>query len=137
MKTELIKKLKEVKNFFEKTNDKESKEAINEAIALLEKPRVSADEVKQNIHVSARNYALKNCQNDISCLPKVIDAYVQGAKAMHDYAGQSDAVEFAEWMYKKQYHYLHLEKKFYKFGARFKELSIQEVYQAFLNREEK
>jgi hypothetical protein len=38
MKTELIEKLKVIENFFTRTNDKESKEAINEAIALLEKP---------------------------------------------------------------------------------------------------
>jgi hypothetical protein len=86
MKTELIEKLKVIENFFTRTNDKESKEVINEAIALLEKP-------------------------------------------MHDYAGQSDAIEFLESI--RAYEH--------EAGIQicYDERTSEELYQSFLNREEK
>jgi hypothetical protein len=76
---ELIEKLKEVENFFEKTNDKESKEAINEAIALLEKQRVSAEEVEE----AAKNRFIGS--DDIVNY-NLRFGFIEGAKWMHDYA---------------------------------------------------
>jgi hypothetical protein len=135
MRTEIIEKLKVIENFFTRTNDKESKEVINEAIALLEKPRVSAEEVLKLQQSSLKEYINKKHTQE-ECIG-FIDGFGKAVQAMHDYAGQSDAVEFVKWLRKNKFHYIESDNKYAKFGARHILFTIEELYQAFLNREEK
>jgi hypothetical protein len=132
MKTELIEKLKVIENFFTRTNDKESKEAINEAIALLEPKGVSAEEVYIKCHnCNGDGYTIEaECcrKGEEQCcgIPIPIQVECEHCKntkyiPMHDYAGQSDAVEFGNYVLR------------YEGYAD----SVEEMYQEFINRDEK
>jgi hypothetical protein len=107
-----------------------SEDLFQEAIALLEKPSGSAEE--------CYNKVIKSLPQDLSAQEEalLIAGIEEAFKYMHDYAGHSDAVEFMQWTDLKGYNY--------KYGSLYSRydnnnsgLTSQELYQAFLNREEK
>jgi hypothetical protein len=126
---ELIEKMKKVSTGLGRLGQIAEQNAINEAIALLGKQRVSAEECSHQYSRSMNQEYPRKC---LRCGVK------EGAKAMHDYAGQSDAVEFAEWVSDNDYYY-DSEIDFWDKSTNDNSNSItsQELYQAFLNREEK
>jgi hypothetical protein len=124
-RTELIEKLKKVSTGLGRLGQIAEQNTINEAIALLEKPRVSAEEVIKKRYPF---YNPDRAQKDIE-----INAE-QAIELMHDYAGQSDAMEFAEWISKNCNMTVDLR---HPFSVNNQAYTTEELYQAFLNREEK
>jgi hypothetical protein len=142
-RTELIEKMKKVSTGLCRLGQIAEQNTINEAIALLEKPRVSAEEYKTQvivpIQIKHKNYCDLNGKiiSTEFILDKAHFFYGDyGYVVLHDYAGQSDAVEFMQWTDLKGYNY--------KYGSLYSRydnnnsgLTTKELYQAFLNREEK
>lgn len=142
MRTELIEKLKKVSTGLGRLGQIAEQNTINEAIALLEKPRVSAEDIK----AKAEQYAPLMNGSEVEQAGRNGEYYgfIEGyTQAMHDYAGQSDAVEFAKWL--RVNFQNDTEEVFERwFDVNYlmhdtKQLwyNTEELYQAFLNREEK
>jgi hypothetical protein len=123
-RTELIEKMKKVSTGLCRLGQIAEQNTINEAIALLEPKGVSAEEIwnkyKSDVESGYGTYDLMTKENFI--------------QAMHDYAGQSDAMEFAEWISKNCNMTVDLRHPFSVNNQAYK---TEELYQQFLNREEK
>jgi hypothetical protein len=50
---------------------------------------------------------------------------------------KSDAIAFTNWILRNKYYFSYIDKKYYQFGSRFTLFTPEELYQQFLNREEK
>jgi ribosomal protein L23 len=114
-----------------------TKEELKKAIS---KPKgVGAEEVEQ----IARKEILEAYQNPTSNVHGQYIGFQLGyKKAMHDYAGQSDAVEFAEWLaeFGSICYNPSLKNKvtiIFDADKTNNVCSISDAYQQFLNREEK
>jgi hypothetical protein len=78
-------------------------------------------------------------KNTFELIEELDEAIALLEKPMHDYAGHSDAVEFAEWI--KENGFVRFNDKMWGTGSNPYYsgcvYTTQELYQAFLNREEK